>query len=141
MRLRAEAELKPRDPRSPIGLDPAEVYSYVSAPYRPYLSDRFTFTREYVNDTISRILDAMQHDKKVVAGRLHFVLPTAIGAYAIVGDVTAVQDQDLELAVRRALAEMRSRYVLRFERLRKRSLRLADSQGYLTDEGVFRDVS
>jgi len=33
------------------------------------------------------ILDAMQHDKKVVAGRLHFVLPTAIGATAIVDDV------------------------------------------------------
>jgi 3-dehydroquinate synthase len=33
------------------------------------------------------ILDAMQHDKKIVAGRLHFVLPTAIGATAIVDDV------------------------------------------------------
>jgi 3-dehydroquinate synthase len=33
------------------------------------------------------ILEAMQHDKKVVAGRLHFVLPTAIGATAIVDDV------------------------------------------------------
>jgi 3-dehydroquinate synthase len=30
----------------------------------------------------------MRHDKKVVAGRLHFVLPTAIGATAIVDDVT-----------------------------------------------------
>ena len=29
----------------------------------------------------------MQHDKKVVAGKLHFVLPTAIGATAIVDDV------------------------------------------------------
>jgi 3-dehydroquinate synthase len=33
------------------------------------------------------ILEAMQHDKKVVAGTLHFVLPTAIGATAIVDDV------------------------------------------------------
>jgi 3-dehydroquinate synthase len=33
------------------------------------------------------ILDAMRHDKKVVAGKLHFVLPTAIGATAIVDDV------------------------------------------------------
>jgi 3-dehydroquinate synthase len=33
------------------------------------------------------ILEAMQHDKKIVAGRLHFVLPTAIGATAIVDDV------------------------------------------------------
>lgn len=38
--------------------------------------------------TTSQILEAVQHDKKVVAGRLHFVLPTAIGATAIVDDVT-----------------------------------------------------
>src|SRR6185503_14160064 len=31
----------------------------------------------------SQMLEAMQHDKKVVAGRLHFVLPTTIGATAI----------------------------------------------------------
>jgi 3-dehydroquinate synthase len=34
------------------------------------------------------ILEAMQHDKKMVAGRLHFVLPTAVGATTIVDDVT-----------------------------------------------------
>ena len=38
-------------------------------------------------------------------------------------------------ALRRQLA------LLRFERLRKRVLPLAESQGYLTDEDVFRDVS
>ena len=31
--------------------------------------------------------------------------------------------------------------LLRFERLRKRTLPLAEAQGYLTDEDVFRDVS
>jgi 3-dehydroquinate synthase len=36
----------------------------------------------------SQILDAVGHDKKVVSGRLHFVLPTAIGATTIVDDVT-----------------------------------------------------
>jgi 3-dehydroquinate synthase len=36
----------------------------------------------------SQILDAVRHDKKVVSGRLHFVLPTAIGATTIVDDVT-----------------------------------------------------
>src|SRR5438876_2062390 len=35
-----------------------------------------------------QMLEAIRHDKKVVAGRLHFVLPTAIGAWAIVDDVT-----------------------------------------------------
>ena len=38
--------------------------------------------------SVAAVLDAMQHDKKMVAGRLHFVLPTAIGATAIVDDVT-----------------------------------------------------
>jgi len=45
---------------------------------------------------IGQMLDAMKHDKKVVAGRLHYVLPTAIGATAIVDDVT-------EKELRRAL--------------------------------------
>jgi 3-dehydroquinate synthase len=36
----------------------------------------------------TQMLEAMQHDKKVVAGRLHFVLPTAVGATTIVDDVT-----------------------------------------------------
>ncbi len=38
-------------------------------------------------------------------------------------------------ALRRQLA------LLRFERLRKRALPLAEAQGLLTDEDVFRDVS
>jgi 3-dehydroquinate synthase len=37
---------------------------------------------------IGPIMDAMRHDKKMVAGRLNFVLPTAIGATSIVDDVT-----------------------------------------------------
>ena len=36
----------------------------------------------------AHLLEAMAHDKKMVAGRLHFVLPTAIGATTIVDDVT-----------------------------------------------------
>jgi 3-dehydroquinate synthase len=36
----------------------------------------------------AQIIEAIQHDKKMVAGRLHFVLPTAIGAATIVDDVT-----------------------------------------------------
>jgi 3-dehydroquinate synthase len=36
----------------------------------------------------ARMLEAMRHDKKVVAGRLHFVLPTGIGGTSIVSDVT-----------------------------------------------------
>src|SRR3954470_17523729 len=36
----------------------------------------------------AQIVEATQHDKKMVAGKLHYVLPTAVGAIAIVDDVT-----------------------------------------------------
>jgi predicted unusual protein kinase regulating ubiquinone biosynthesis (AarF/ABC1/UbiB family) len=39
------------------GLDPQAVYDYVSSPYRPYLTDRFTFTRDFMRDTVQRIAD------------------------------------------------------------------------------------
>jgi predicted unusual protein kinase regulating ubiquinone biosynthesis (AarF/ABC1/UbiB family) len=39
------------------GLSPRDVYEYVSAPYVPYLSDEFTFTRSFVKDAMARIID------------------------------------------------------------------------------------
>lgn len=36
---------------------------------------------------VDDVVAAMQHDKKMVQGRLHFILPTAIGGYTIVNDV------------------------------------------------------
>ena len=39
----------------------------------------------------AEILDATRRDKKVLAGRLHFVLPTAIGATVTVPDVTPAE--------------------------------------------------
>ena len=45
----------------------------------------------------AEILEAMKHDKKMVAGRLHFVLPTAIGATTIVDDVT---EKEMKKALR-----------------------------------------
>jgi 3-dehydroquinate synthase len=38
--------------------------------------------------SITQMVEAMRHDKKMIAGQLHFVLPTAIGAWTIVNDVT-----------------------------------------------------
>ena len=35
-----------------------------------------------------QMLEAIRHDKKVIAGKLHFVLPTAVGSTSIVDDVT-----------------------------------------------------
>jgi 3-dehydroquinate synthase len=42
----------------------------------------------------AQMLEAMQHDKKIVSGRLHFVLPTMVGATTIVDDVTAKEIRD-----------------------------------------------
>lgn len=39
----------------------------------------------------SRAIDAMQRDKKVAGGRLHFVLPAGIGSATVVGDVRATE--------------------------------------------------
>ena len=39
------------------GLDPALVYDYVSSPYIPYLTDEFTFTRDWMRETIAKIFD------------------------------------------------------------------------------------
>jgi 3-dehydroquinate synthase len=36
----------------------------------------------------AEVADATKRDKKVIAGRLHFVLPTGIGSTITVGDVT-----------------------------------------------------
>ncbi|MFM2072448.1 MAG: hypothetical protein RLZZ623_2711 [Actinomycetota bacterium] len=39
------------------GLAADAVYDYVSSPYRPYLVDEFTFTRDFMRDTLQRIID------------------------------------------------------------------------------------
>jgi predicted unusual protein kinase regulating ubiquinone biosynthesis (AarF/ABC1/UbiB family) len=39
------------------GLDASLVYDYVSSPYVPYLTDEFTFTREWMRDTLGTIMD------------------------------------------------------------------------------------
>jgi predicted unusual protein kinase regulating ubiquinone biosynthesis (AarF/ABC1/UbiB family) len=39
------------------GLSPNAVFAYVSAPYLPYLTDRFRFTRTFMKDTIGTIID------------------------------------------------------------------------------------
>jgi 3-dehydroquinate synthase len=44
-----------------------------------------------------QMLEAIKHDKKVVDGKLHFVLPTAIGAATIVDDVT---ERELQAALK-----------------------------------------
>ena len=39
------------------GLDAEHVFDYVSSPYVPYLTDEFTFTRQWMIDTIAKIFD------------------------------------------------------------------------------------
>lgn len=48
-------------------LDPVAVYDYVSSPYRPYLTDTFTFTREFMRDTVARIIDVNGPHAEVIA--------------------------------------------------------------------------
>ncbi|HEY8092469.1 MAG TPA: AarF/ABC1/UbiB kinase family protein [Acidimicrobiales bacterium] len=49
------------------GLDPDAVFAYVSTPYRPYLTERFRYTREFVADTVQRIADVRGPHAEVVA--------------------------------------------------------------------------
>jgi predicted unusual protein kinase regulating ubiquinone biosynthesis (AarF/ABC1/UbiB family) len=49
------------------GLDPALVYDYVSSPYQPYLVDEFTFTRDWMRDTLARIVDLNGPHAAVIA--------------------------------------------------------------------------
>jgi predicted unusual protein kinase regulating ubiquinone biosynthesis (AarF/ABC1/UbiB family) len=49
------------------GLDPQRVYDYVSLPYRPYLSDEFTFSRDWMRTTLARIVDLNGPYRDVIA--------------------------------------------------------------------------
>jgi 3-dehydroquinate synthase len=46
----------------------------------------------------AQILTAMRHDKKTIAGRLHFVLPIAVGATTIADDLS---EKELRAALKR----------------------------------------
>jgi predicted unusual protein kinase regulating ubiquinone biosynthesis (AarF/ABC1/UbiB family) len=48
------------------GLAPQEVYDYVSTPYTPYLSDSFTFTREFVRDAMATVIDVSGPHAQVI---------------------------------------------------------------------------
>jgi len=39
------------------GLSPQQVFDYVSGPYVPYLTDTFTFSRQFMKDTLSTMID------------------------------------------------------------------------------------
>ncbi|MCU1399001.1 MAG: hypothetical protein JWN62_2110 [Acidimicrobiales bacterium] len=39
------------------GLSAEQVHAYVSSPYVPYLSGTFTFTREFMRDTLTKMID------------------------------------------------------------------------------------
>jgi len=49
------------------GLEAQVVFDYVSLPYRPYLTERFAFSREFVADTVQRIADVRGPHADVVA--------------------------------------------------------------------------
>ena len=49
------------------GLPPQAVYDYVSAPYLPYLTDEFTFTRTFVRDALAPVIDLKGPHAEVIA--------------------------------------------------------------------------
>ena len=48
------------------GLDAELVYDYVSSPYEPYLTDEFTFSRQWMIDTISKMFDVQGPHQPVI---------------------------------------------------------------------------
>ena len=47
-------------------LDPRLVYDYVSSPYVPYLTEEFTFTRDWMRETLSTIFDVQGPHAEVI---------------------------------------------------------------------------
>jgi predicted unusual protein kinase regulating ubiquinone biosynthesis (AarF/ABC1/UbiB family) len=52
--------------RAGHGLAAQQVYDYVSTPYTPYLADTFTFTRDFVRDAMSTVIDVKGPHAKVI---------------------------------------------------------------------------
>ena len=52
--------------RSGHGLDPQLIFDYVSSPYRPYLVDEFRFSREWMIDTLGRVMDVKGPNAPVI---------------------------------------------------------------------------
>ena len=52
--------------RAGHGLAPQQVYDYVSSPYTPYLTDTFTFTRQFVRDAMATIIDVKGPHAEVI---------------------------------------------------------------------------
>ncbi len=48
------------------GLDAELVYDYVSSPYEPYLTDEFTFSRQWMIDTIGKMFDVQGPHQPVI---------------------------------------------------------------------------
>jgi predicted unusual protein kinase regulating ubiquinone biosynthesis (AarF/ABC1/UbiB family) len=52
--------------RAGHGLAAELVYDYVSSPYEPYLTDEFTFSRQWMIDTISKMFDVQGPHQPVI---------------------------------------------------------------------------
>ncbi|MCB0999659.1 MAG: AarF/ABC1/UbiB kinase family protein [Acidimicrobiales bacterium] len=88
------------------GLDPQAVYDYVSSPYRPYLTDRFRFTRDFMRDTVARIIDVNGPHAEVIA---HVDMPPSfVMLDRVVWGVSAILGKlELEAPWRAMLLEYR----------------------------------
>lgn len=52
--------------RAGHGVDAELIYDYVSSPYQPYLVDEFTFTRQWMADTIGKMFDVQGPHQPVI---------------------------------------------------------------------------
>jgi predicted unusual protein kinase regulating ubiquinone biosynthesis (AarF/ABC1/UbiB family) len=76
------------------GLNPQLVYDYVSSPYTPYLTDDFTFTRDWMRETLATIFDVQGPHAAVIE---HLNMPPSFvildrviwGVSAILGKLEA----------------------------------------------------
>jgi len=74
-----------------VAAELAVMRNALAGPDRRALADLITSLGplpQIADTSVEQILGAMRHDKKIVAGRLHYVLPTTIGATVIVDDVS-----------------------------------------------------
>jgi predicted unusual protein kinase regulating ubiquinone biosynthesis (AarF/ABC1/UbiB family) len=52
--------------RTGHGLPPELIFNYVSSPYQPYLVDHFTYTRQWMIDTLNTMFDVQGPHAKVI---------------------------------------------------------------------------
>jgi len=83
--------------RTGHGLDPQHVFDYVSTPYEPFMVDRFTYTKDWTSNALSRIIDVAGEYSdvmQVLNMPPHYVILDRVvwGMSALLGRLNATND-------------------------------------------------